>query len=77
MIVYKDIMTKLKQAGYSSYRIRQEGILSPSVLNRIRHNLPVTTDTLDIICGLLHCDVGEIIAHVEDPGQSPEGKKLP
>ena len=77
MIVYKDILTKLKQAGYSSYRIRQEGVLSPSVLNRIRHNLPVTTDTLDVICNLLHCDVGEILTHVENPGQNSGNEQQP
>lgn len=71
MIIYKDILAKLKQAGYSSYRIRKEGLLSPSVLNRIRHNLPVTTDTLDVICGLLHCDVSEVITYVDDSGQNP------
>lgn len=72
MIVYKDILVKLKNAGYSSYRLRKDNLLTPSVISRLRHNLPVTTDTLDIICNLLHCNVNEVIEHIENPENTSE-----
>lgn len=34
--IYKDIFTKLEKAGYTTYRLRQENILSESVLTNIR-----------------------------------------
>lgn len=67
MIIYKDILSQLKNAGYSTYRLRQEKLLSECVIQRIRSNQPITTDTIDCICNLLHCNIDDIIDHVEEP----------
>jgi len=61
MIVYKDIIKKFKEAGYSTLRIRREKILSQSVIHRINNNEPITTVTIDKICSILKCDVEDII----------------
>lgn len=66
MIVYKNILQKLKAAGYSAKRIRQENIFPESVLTRLRNNKPVSTETLDKICNILRCDISDIIEQRPD-----------
>lgn len=63
---YKEIPQKLKNAGYSSYRIREQGILSEGTMQAIRENKPVNLRTLDIICQLLHCPIEEIVEILPD-----------
>lgn len=66
MIIYKNILQKLKDAGYNTNRIRKENLLSESVLQRLRDGRPITTDTLNIICNLTGCKIDEIIEHKKE-----------
>ena len=50
MIIYKDILKKLDEAGYSTYQLRKEKVLSESVISRLRNNQDVSLTTLDTIC---------------------------
>lgn len=61
MIVYNKILDKLKEAGYTTYRLRKEKILPDSIVQRLRDGRPITTDTLDTICTLLDCQPGDLI----------------
>lgn len=61
MIVYKNILEKLKAAGYTTYRLRTEKIISQSVLTRIRNGESLSVDTLNKICTILNCDVSDIM----------------
>lgn len=63
MIIYKDILRKLKDAGYNTNRIRKEGLLSEGTLQRLRDGRTITTETIDIICNLTGCKIEEIIEH--------------
>lgn len=65
MILYKDILQKLKDAGYNTNRIRKEGLLSEGTLQRLRDGKPITTETIDAICNLTGRKVEEIIEHRE------------
>lgn len=66
MIIYKNVLEKLKAAGYTSTRIRQENLFPESVLTRIRNNKPVSTETLDKLCNILKCDISEIVEQRPD-----------
>lgn len=66
MIVYKDIISKLKSAGYTSYVIRQEALIPQKTLTSLRNNDPITTKTLDTLCRLLECQPGDLLEYVED-----------
>ena len=66
MIVYKDIIKKLKDAGYNSTVIRKNNIFPQSVLQRLREGKPITTETIDAICRLTGCNVGDLIEYVDD-----------
>lgn len=63
MIIYKDILQKLKDLGYNTNRIRKEGLLSEGTLQRLRDGRPITTKTIDIICNITGCKVNDIIEH--------------
>lgn len=64
MILYKDILGMLKEAGYSTYRIKKEGLLSQATLTKIRANDPISIKSIDAICGLLDCQPGDILEYV-------------
>lgn len=58
-------MNELKAIGYSSYRLRNEKILSEKVMTDIRNN-KVTMTTLNKLCHLMHCQPGDILQYVPD-----------
>ena len=67
MIKYKmDILGKLSDLGYSSYRIRKEKLLGERALQQIRDGEIVGSVSLDRLCGLLHCQPGDLIEFVEE-----------
>ena len=62
MIVYNDILGKLSAAGWSTYRLQRESILGNGTIIQIRAGKPITTRTIDIICGLLQCQPNELLS---------------
>lgn len=63
-IVYKvDVLAALKDAGYSSYRIRKEKLLGEATLQKIRNGEPVSWDNIATICHLLKCQPGDILKY--------------
>lgn len=67
MIIYKDVLVRLKDAGYNTGRIMADRLLSQSTLVAIRHNKPINTKTIDTICRLAKCQPGDILEYIEDP----------
>ena len=66
-IRYKvDVMAELKNKGYSSTRIRNEKLIGQSYLQQIRHGELVSWKTVDVLCKLLECNVGDLFEYVED-----------
>ena len=61
-----DVMSALKDAGYSTTRIRNEKLIGQSYLQQIRHGEIVSNACLDKLCELLKCQPGDIIEYVED-----------
>lgn len=55
----------MEQKGISFYRLANEGI-DAQTLQRIRHDKPITTQTLGKLCAILHCQPGDLIEYVED-----------
>ena len=67
-----DIMAELKNKGYSSTRIREEKLIGQSYLQQIRHGELVSWKTIDTLCSLLDCQVGDLVEYVKT---SDEGYK--
>jgi len=70
MIVFEDIMGMLSMRGWSSYRLRNEKILSESIMTRLRSKESITTNTIDKLCELLDCQPGDLMHYV--PGEKGE-----
>lgn len=58
-----DVLAALKEAGYSSYRLRQERLLSESTLQKLRDGIIVSTDVIEQLCELLNCQPGDLLEH--------------
>lgn len=67
MIVFLDVLTRLSENGWSTYRLVREKVLGNSTISRLRSGQPVTTETIDTICRLCRCQPGDIIRYVPDP----------
>ena len=66
MIVFCDILEKLSENGWSSYRLRKEKVISNGTIDRIRAGKSISTETIDKICSLCDCQPGEIMKYVKD-----------
>ena len=68
MIRYKiDVLAALKNAGFSTYRIRKEKLLHEMSLQRLRDGELVSWAVLDEVCKLLNVQPGDVIERVEEP----------
>ena len=68
MIVYKiDVMNALKNAGYSSYRLRKEKLIGEAMLQKIRQGEMMSWETLSKVCKMLNCQPGDILAYKDTP----------
>jgi putative transcriptional regulator len=66
-IVYKiDVLKALKEAGYNTSRLRKDKIMGEATIQKIRENQLASWATIDTICTLLNCDVGDIVEHVKE-----------
>lgn len=58
-------MNELKNKGYSSTKIREEKLIGQSYLQQIRHGEMVSWKTIDTLCSLLDCQVGDLVEYVK------------
>ena len=66
MITYKmNVLDELKKAGYSTYRLRKDKIFSEKTVQGFRKCELVSFASYDKLCQLLHCDIGDVLTHVE------------
>ncbi|SBV91191.1 conserved hypothetical protein [uncultured Eubacteriales bacterium] len=64
-----DILAVLREAGYNTYRIRQDGLLSQSTLQKLREGKGVSWDNIETICRLLNCQPSDLMEYV--PAEQP------
>lgn len=58
-----DMLSALKEAGYTTYRIRKDKLLSESTVQKLRNNEPVSWENIETLCKLLKCQPGDIIEY--------------
>lgn len=69
MIVYKQVLERLAAAGYTSYRLQREKLLSGSTLDRLRNNGTVSTETIDTVCRLCGCQPADLMRYEPNTGE--------
>lgn len=81
MIVYngsgKEILEKLKKAGYNTGRIRREKLLSEKTVQQIRSGEMVGMKTLNYLCNFMRCQPQDIILWMPDPDPDPDPDPAP
>lgn len=66
MISYEPFYKTIKEKGISTYKLVMQYGISRSLLDRLKHNKPISTVTLDDLCKILSCRVEEIIVFKAD-----------
>jgi putative transcriptional regulator len=66
-IVYKqNILKLLKNHGYSTYFLAKNSIFGQATITKIRNQGALNFNDLNKICGLLHCQPGDLIEWTPD-----------
>ena len=66
MISYEPFYKTLKARGISTYRLIVDYNVSRSLLDRLKHNKPISTVTLGDLCAILDCRVEDILIYEKD-----------
>ena len=69
MITYEPFWDYLDWHEISTYTLITKHHVS-STINRLRHNQPVSTATIDRLCEILKCPVDDVIMYVENAKSS-------
>ena len=62
-----DILAALKEKGITTYKIRQEKLLSESTVQKLRASKGVSWENLETLCRLLDCQPGDLMEYIKDP----------
>lgn len=66
-IHYKaDILARLKEKGYTTSRLRKEKVFGEKTMQDFRRGAAIPYKTIDKLCALLGCGVGDIIEYIPD-----------
>ena len=66
MISYAPFYETLKQKNITTYKLITQYGISRSLIDRLKHNKPISTVTLDDLCKILNCNVENILTYIED-----------
>ena len=66
MISYEPFYNTLKEKNISTYKLINSYGISRSLLDRLKHNKPISTVTLNDLCKLLDCRVEDILIYIEE-----------
>lgn len=66
MISYDPFYKTLAERKITTYKLIKDFNVSRSLLDRLKHNKPISTVTLNDLCGFLNCRVEDILVYVKD-----------
>ncbi len=66
MIRYEPFYKTLKEKDLSTYKLIKDYGISRGLLDRLKHNKPISTVTLNDLCTILKCRVEDILVFTED-----------
>lgn len=70
MISYEPFYQTLKSRGMSTYKLIHQFDVSRSLLDRLKHNKPISTVTIDDLCKMLSCEVSDIMIYLPDDNET-------
>lgn len=66
MISYEPFYKTIKSKNISTYKLINQFGISRSLIDRLKHNKPISTVTLNDLCSFLSCKVEDILVYIED-----------
>ncbi len=66
MISFAPFFSTLKKKGISTYKLINQFGVSRSLIDRLKHNKPITTVTLNDLCTYLNCEIQDIVEFKND-----------
>lgn len=60
-----DVVAALKEKGYTTYRIRNEKLLSESTVQKLRAGKGVSWENIETLCRLLECQPADLMEYVD------------
>lgn len=66
MISYEPFYKTLKKKNISTYKLINTYKISRSLLDRLKHNKPISTVTINDLCTFLDCKVEDILVYIEE-----------
>lgn len=66
MISYEPFYKTLREKNISTYKLINTYGVSRSLLDRLKHNKPISTVTLNDLCTFLDCRVEDILIYKKD-----------
>lgn len=64
MVDYSPFWDTLERSEENWYTLTSKHHMSHSTLHRLKHNMDVSTKTLNDLCRILHCDMGDLIRYI-------------
>ncbi len=66
MISYEPLYQTMKEKGITTYKLINKYGVSRSLIDRLKHNKPISTVTLNDLCRFLDCKVEDVIVYIKD-----------
>ena len=66
MISYEPFYKTMKEKGFTTYKLINDYGISRSLIDRLKHNRPITTVTLNDLCTILDCKVEDVMVYTKD-----------
>ena len=66
MITFDKLWQTMKDRGVSTYTLREKYNIDTRTIRRLKANENITTDTLNILCNILDCQLQDIAEHIKD-----------
>ena len=66
MISYEPFYRMIREKNISTYKLINQFGIGRSLLDRLKHNKPITTVTIDDLCKLFSCRVEDILVYCDD-----------
>ena len=61
-----DLLQALKDRGFTTYKLRNEKLLSESTLQKLRTNKGIAWENIETLCKLLECQPADLIEYVKE-----------
>lgn len=66
MIIFDKLWETMKEKGVSTYTLREKCGIDSKTIRRLKANENIETKTLDKLCSVLKCGLGDIAEYIEE-----------